>query len=67
MRIVRRLSPFDADILQRGVEIQRVNSSFTADARLFRAAEESSQVAEKPTIYPDQSGLYLPRDPMAPL
>ena len=46
---------FKADILQLGIELQRVLSTFTPDPRFFGTTKRGPEVAQKPTVHPGNS------------
>src|SRR5215203_1409897 len=57
----------DADVLRLGEEVERFVAAFAADAALFHATEGDAQVADKPAVYPNGSGVNLLRDAMGPI
>src|SRR5687768_4424032 len=65
MVIVYRLSgnsfsgQLDADILRLREEVQRLESTFAADAALLHPAERNAQVAQEPAVDPDRPGVQL--------
>src|SRR5579859_1770590 len=52
----------DADVPELGIELERVQATFSADAGLLGAAEGRAEVAQEPAVDPDHADLELGRD-----
>ena len=57
-------SELDANVASLRVEHQHADAAFPADTRPFRLAERCAQVAQEPTVDPDDPGLDPPAEPM---
>src|SRR6266705_3860568 len=60
-----RRSQFDADVGRLGIEIQRVQAAFAADARELGAAKWRAQVAQEPAVDPGDADFHRLPDAMA--
>src|ERR1700722_4339741 len=61
------LSESYTDIVRFGIEIQRMHSTFTSNARKSRSSEWRSQIAQEPAIHPCNAHLHLLCDTMPAL
>ena len=61
---IERCLQFDADVLELGVEVERVNAAFSADAARFHAAKWSAQVAQEPVVDPHEARFDASGDAM---
>src|SRR5712692_2308293 len=62
---VGRRSQLDADVGRLGIEIERVQAAFAADARELGSAEGRAQVAEEPAVDPGDADFHRLPDPVA--
>src|SRR5271167_1247568 len=61
------MSESNTDVVQLGIEAQRMCAAFTANTRESHSSERRAQVTQKPAIDPSDPRFHLPRHPMRPL
>src|SRR6202795_5349723 len=62
---IEKASQPDADVVQLGIKIQRMHSTFASNAGKARSTKGGTQIAQNPEIHPCDADMTLLRDAMS--